>query len=331
MKQSGLVTNTYGLIKLIRITVFSALIIFACSLLFAQDDPVNTQLSIQVDYHYELIKFYLSEKEYDLALTYLDSTMTHPTDSLYFFKGEALQGKKDWHGAADSFAQTIISHRQQGILEAAVHELKQVLLNLSAMESISLLSEYMDNLQNDDILLPFLFILAEIYEENQLFEEANDVYQTILKETDYREKVPVKLRIATNLIFLKNFQQAIVTLKPVISLNDSIYNEDALFFNYVASYSMEDFLTAKKSLLRLYQEYPSHLKKNEILKGLAELFEKENQLLMSWYFYRELRESSSEAQKFIVQKEIDRIRLRLGNERILTDQFRYFQPDFEKN
>ena len=305
------------------------LICFSGVLLLSQQQPVNTQLSIDLDYLYELIKFYLSENEFDLALTYLDSSMTHPTDSLYYFKGEALKGKKDWRGAADNFAQSIFMHRNQGIMKAAKKELKDVLLQIPAVKSISLLSNYMTGIKKDEVLTPFLFVLAEIYEENQLFEEANNVYQTILKETDYREKVPVELRIATNLIFLKNFQQAIVTLKPVISLNDSIYNEDALFFYYVANYSSENYTTAKEALLRLYQEYPDHPKKIEILKGLAELFEKENQLLMSWYFYQELKSISSEAQKFIVQKEIDRLKLRIGSEKFITDQFKYFKSEFD--
>lgn len=206
-----------------------------------QPEPVNTQLSMDVDYYYELIKFYLSEEEYDLALTYLDSTMANPTDSLYYFKGKALKGKNIWESAAQNFAQSIIVHRHQGIRDVSKNELKEVLLNLPAMEAISLLSNYMNDANRDDVLTTFLFILAEIYEVNQLYEEANDVYQTILKETKYLEKVPVKLRIATNQIFLKKFQEAIVTLKPVISLNDSIYNEDALFFCYIAHYSIEDF------------------------------------------------------------------------------------------
>jgi tetratricopeptide (TPR) repeat protein len=296
-----------------------------------QSEPVDTQLSMNVDYFYELIKFYLNEGEYDLALTYLDSTMTNPTDSLYFFKGEALKGKKNWETAAENYAQSIVNYRHQGILDASEKELKNVLLNIPAMESISLLSNYMNGVYRDEVLTSFLFILAEIYEENQLYEEANDVYQTILIDTNYREKVPVKLRIATNQIFLKNFQDAIITLKPVISLNDSIYNEDALFFSYVANFSLENFQEAKNALLRLYQEYPDHSKKIEILTGLAELFEKENQHVMSWFFYQELKKLSSDAQKFIVQKEIDKIKQRIGNEQIITDQFKYLKPEFESN
>jgi tetratricopeptide (TPR) repeat protein len=315
---------------LIFVSFISVLLVAQYQQFDTGEQPINTQLSIDVDYFYELIKFYLSENEFDLALTYLDSTMAHPTDSLYYFKGVALQGKKNWNGAADNFAQSIITHRHQGILEQAQQEFKAVLLELPAMESISLLSEYMNGIKKDDVLTPFLFVLAEVYEENQLFDEANDVYQTILLDTDYREKVPVELRIVTNLIFLKNYEKAILTLKPVISLNDSIYNEDALFFCYVAHYSLDQFEEAKQALLRLYQNYPDHSSKSEILKGLAELFEKENQLLMSWFFFQELKAISSEAQKFIVQKDIHRIKQRIGTEQIISDQFEYFKPEFER-
>ena len=293
------------------------------------DESVNTLLSVDVDYFYELIKFYLSEHEFDLALTYLDSSMVNPTDSLYYFKGIALQGKNEWHDAADNFALSIITHRQQGILQKAKKEFKIVLLQLPAMESISILSSYLDRIKNDDILAQFLFVMAEIYEEIQLFDEANDVYQTILNDTDYLEQVPINLRIVTNFIFLKNYQEAIKILKPVISLNDSIFNEDALFYYYVANYSVENFSKAKDALLRLYREYPDHQKMNEILRGLAELFEEENLFLMSWFFYHELKSISNEAQKFIVQKEIERLKLRIGKDQNNIDQFKYLIPNFE--
>ena len=303
---------------------------------FQTDDSLRTrtelkiELSNAVDYYYELIKFYISEAEYDLALSYLDSISSNMTDSLYFFTGLSYQGKSNWEQAADNFGECIINHRKEELLDAATLELKNTLQNLSPMIAIERISNFINELEDGVLLAHFLFIMAWVYEENQLFDEANDVYRTIIRETDYEDKINTKLKIATNLIFLKEFAKAKTVLIPIIALNDSTYNQNALFFSYIANHSLNDFPAARNDLLRLYQEYPVHTNKIEILQGLAEIFEKEQQYLISWYMLQELEKIISEVQKIVIQREIERIKGLIGTENISTDQFEYLKPAFDK-
>lgn len=196
-------------IKMIKYFIF--ILIITVSILSAQEEfetndfsdiqTVDTFLDENIDYYYELIKFYLNEHEYDLALTYLDSIMVNPTDSLYYFKGKALKGKQEWKEAANCFAMSIQLQRTDTLSTVNEHEFRFVLEKLPAMEAITLLSGYLNSIEDNKILAQFLVIMAEIYEENQLFDEANDVYSTILKETDYPKQIPMQMKIATNQIF----------------------------------------------------------------------------------------------------------------------------------
>ncbi|HPR16912.1 MAG TPA: hypothetical protein PLD62_01565 [Candidatus Cloacimonadota bacterium] len=293
---------------------------------FADIETANTFLAENIDYHYELIKFYLNEHEFDLALSYLDSIMINPTDSLYYFKGIAFKGKENWHDAADNFALAMENHHADGLLQKSQTEFKYALNKLPAMEAITSLSGYMNAMKDNETLAKFLVIMAEIYENNQLFDEANDVYVTLLKETNYPEQIPVQMKIATNQILLEQYDDAIKTLTPIVALDDSLHNADALFLYYLANFSLDRLQIAKQALLKLYYNYPHHQSRTEILSGLAMVLEKEGQFVMSWYFLNELKNSSSEAQKFIVQKDIDRLKQKIGTQKITTDQFRYLEP-----
>ena len=291
---------------------------------------LEMDLSNSVDYYYELIKFYILEEEFDLALTYLDSISSNMTDSLYYFKGLSYKGKEDWENAALNFGASIKCHRHKEIMDAATNQLKATLKNLPPMLAIEKLSRFINDLKQNDLLSHFLFIMAWVYEENQLFGEANDVYQTIIRETDYEDKTKLKLKIATNYIFLKEFEKAKTILLPIIALNDSIYNQDALFYNYIANFSLEDFASARTDLLRLYLEYPDHPNKTEILQGLAQVFEKERQYILSWFMLTELQQNSNEIQKIVIQQEIERLKDLIASEEIKVDQFEYFQLNFEE-
>ncbi len=48
--------------------------------------------------------------------------------------------------------------------------------------SIEKISTMLDSVSNSPQYSEFLMTIAEVYEENQLYEEANDIYKTILAD-----------------------------------------------------------------------------------------------------------------------------------------------------
>ena len=138
------------------------------------------------------------------------------------------------------------------------------------------------------------------------------------------------MKIATNHIFLKEYNESLQILEPIIALQDSVINENALFYSYIANYSLQQFKAAKSSLLTLYLHYLEHPNRHEIMKGLAELYEIEHQYLLSWYLLNELYYLSNDAQKFNIHRDISRIKKMLVQDTLSIDQFKDFKPVFEE-
>jgi len=285
-----------------------------------------------IKYRFELIKFYLDHNEYDLAISYIDSTLEEAVnkDTLYFMKGLACKGIQDLDKASDSFAETFVRSNDPQLIIMAEKEFKLAIKTLSPVHAIEKISHYISRIEDQHKLTKFLFIIAEIYEKNQLFGEANDVYRTILQETEYADSISLELKIATNHIFLKEYNESMQILEPIIALQDSVVNENALFYHYIANYSLQQFKAAKSSLLTLYLHYPEHSNRYEIIKGLAELYEIEHQYLLSWYLMNELYHLSNDAQRFNIHRDISKIKEMLVQDTLSIDQFKDFKPVFEE-
>jgi hypothetical protein len=309
------------------------LFLFLCLNLFSQTSRSEDQNDPDdIKYRFELIKFYLDHNEYDLVISYIDSTLEEAInkDTLYYMKGLACKGMKDWDKASDSFAETFIRSNDPQLNIMAEKEFKNAITTLSPVHAIEKISYYISRIEDQHKLTIFLFIIAEIYEKNQLFGEANDVYRTILQETEYTDSISLELKIATNHIFLKEYNESLQILEPIIAQQDSVVNENALFYHYIANYSLQQFEAAKSSLLTLYLHYPEHPNRHEIIKGLAELYEIEHQYLLSWYLLNELYNLSNDAQRFNIHRDIGRIKKMLVQDTLSIDQFKDFKPVFEE-
>lgn len=316
--------------KIIKKLLFISYLLFMFIHLSGQP---TTHISIAMDYETELIRFYLDKKEYHLAIAKIDEILSDNTssDSLYYFKALALEGLKRWEEASDNYSLILQGSINQDLLAISLDRFEYTLSYLNAFISIEKISHTLNSVRNKKVRLTLLKLIASIYEQNQLFEEANDVYQTIIEEKlPGVDIIDLKLDIVANLLFLNNFKLAIEILDPIIAKNDSIYNEKALFFAFLANYSLNNYKASKRSLLKLYLEYPNHLNRKEIISGLADIYYLEKQYLMSWYLLNELYAISNDAQRFKVYENIENIKRAIAQDTIRTDQFKYFRPEFEK-
>ncbi len=309
------------------------LFIISNSLLFSQTSNKNkSDLPPDLSYKLKLIDYYMKNNRFDLAATYIDSALAESVrkDSLYYLKGLAFKNLKDWERATDSFSLALIHAENEQFIPIVKNEFKHALDNLSPMAAIEKISSIIGSLENSEIQMHFLLIIAQIYEEHTLYEEAIDVYKTILNDINDEDKVELNLKLATNYLFLKDFKDALDILEPIVAMNDSIYIEDALFFYYIANYSLKNFDISKSAILRLYLDYPHHQNRTEIIKGLSKVYEQEGQYLLSWFLMNELYNISSQAQKFKIGQDISRIKKMLVQDTLSIDQFKDFKPVFEE-
>ena len=297
--------------------------------LYAQSE--NESNINDLKYNINLIKFYIDKIEYDNALEYIDKTLEEATgkDSLYYFKAYIYKEKEDWLQASEFFAKAILYSTEEQIIDERLVEFELAIIHVSPLSSFDIVSAAVAGAQNTQKHTGFLNILARLYENNQLYGEANDVYRTILLENDGSESCNLKMKIVTNSIFQKEYKKALNILKPLIALDDSLHIEKLLFLDYIANISLEYYEDAKAPLIRLYLDFPENINRKEILAGLADIYEHQEQYLMSWFMLDELFIISDEVGRFQIQKEIERIKKIICESNTIKDQFRYFKPVFE--
>ncbi|MDP8201058.1 MAG: hypothetical protein P9M11_02835 [Candidatus Tenebribacter burtonii] len=305
------------------------IIIFLCINLYAQSE--NGSNINDLKYNINLIKFYIDKIEYDNALEYIDKTLEEAIekDSLYYFKAYIYKEKEDWLQASEFLAKAILYSTEEQIINERLVEFKLAIIHVSPLSSFDIVSAAVASAQNTQKHTGFLNILARLYENNQLYGEANDVYRTILLEIDGSESCNLQMKIVTNNIFQKEYKEALNILKPLIVLDDSLYIEKLLFLDYIANISLEYYEEAKTPLIRLYLDFPENINRKEILAGLADIYEHQEQYLMGWFILNELFIISDEVGRFQIQKDIERIKQIICESNNIEDQFRYFKPIFE--
>jgi len=314
--------------KKISIFIISIISLF----LFTQTIVTYPETLENLIYEHELIKFYINQDEFELAISIADSIYEESfyQDSLKYFKGLAYNGLKDWESSSSIFSDIFINGNDEDLIPIVKKEFNKSIKKLGPTKSIEKITAIIDSIDNVSKHPELFLTMAEIYEENQLFEEANEAYKFLLDDLQYDKILSIKLKIATNDIFLKDYQHSADLLKSIIESEDSLYIEDALFFSYIANSSINNFPEAKKSLLRLYLEFPAHRNRFEIIEGLVGLYENFQEYLMCWYLLNELYEISSETQKFNIHLQIDRIKKLLVQDTLTVDQFKNFKPVFEE-
>jgi len=293
----------------------------------------TTDISKKTDnYDLQLIRFYLEKNEYGTVVNYIEylEQENYVSDSLKYYQALSYKGLKEWEKAVEIFSLLIIHSPDKELKDLILSQLEDCLSQLEISNRIEKISSLINDLKDDEYRVNLLFLLAGVYEEAHLFEEANDVYNTILNETEAQEKFQLDLKIAANYIFLKEYNSALTILEPIISLQDSLLNENALFLCYIANYTLNRVSVARNYLIQLYLQYPHHINRNEIISSLAEILFHERQYLISWFLYNELRTISNASQSYNIDLQIQKIKELISTETELPNQFKYLIPDFIK-
>ena len=311
-------------------TVFLMILILSC-LLFAEDIDENRNLLNSTN-NFDLIKYYLVIEDYEQAISIIDSSLVDSvmTDSLNYFKGIAFLGLKRYTNAADSFAETIFSNPVISSQDRSLKYFQDCLSKLHITDAIEKTTVLLDSIRNNDIRNDLMLTIAEIYEDNQVFSEAIDVYLEILSDNDISDEVFLHYKIARNKIFLKNYTEALQILDDILASEDTLHRENTLLLSYVANYSAGNIPKAKENLMQLYDQYPDSENRFGFTYNLADIFQQERQYLLSWFLLNELYKSGSEAQKFVIYSKIEKIKELLIQDSLTVDQFKNFKPDFGK-
>lgn len=293
------------------------ILLLTCFFLSAQE--VDTLEPENSDYESELLNFYFENEEYNLVISIVD-TLEY-SDELMFLKGMSHHLSGDSKTAIDVLSDIILVGTDDIKKLEASKKIKNIAKEFAPQESIEILSELLEKFEFSEFYPQILLLIAEVYEDFQLYEEANDVYTMLLEEDD-----KYKVKIGINYILQKRFGKALEILLPITE-TESDNQDEVLYLTYLAYFSMQKTESAKAVLIRLYNEFPDCDKRIEILSNLADIFAAEKKLVTSWFLLEEASKLSSEIQLYHLNNKINNIRILIASDSLNIYQFEHLKLD----
>ncbi|MCF7918447.1 MAG: hypothetical protein K9N06_00855 [Candidatus Cloacimonetes bacterium] len=281
-------------------------------------------------YYIELIKHYMSLGEYDLALQVAETNPdVDSPDSLAWLQGQIYKFRQENKKAVDYFIETIIITENQDLQNLAYDDLERLLRAMDPIEVIEILTNLLETVKGD-LYLRIILKLAEIYESKSLYEEANDIYISLLNGENFRDTLGLRIKVATNSMFRKNYDQAIRFARQSQNESDSLFIPQALFIEFMGYYSQNKLDKALIPLLKLYLEYPVFSRKFEIYLSLVELFLYKGEDLAALYLLEEYYPLAGLLEKRIIDEKVQTILDNLQEKPGRHQLFKLFKPDFGK-
>lgn len=302
--------------------ILISMIFFISSILCSQE--ADLLLPENPNYENELLNFYFENGEYELVISITD-TLEY-SDDLMLLKGKSYHLSGNPQKAVDILSDIILVSTNEIIRLDASKEIKKIAKEFSPLQSIEILSELLLKFEFSEYYPQILLLIAKVYEDFQLYEEANDVYYMLINQ---EQNELYKYKIGVNFILLKEFRQALNLLLPISEIESEEQNE-ILYLIYIAYFSMNDLPNAKDTLLRLYHDFPECEKRVEVVSSLADIFKGENKYLISWFLLNEAMKQSSEIQQYHLNNRIDEIRVLISTDSLSGDPFEHLELKFEK-
>ena len=281
-------------------------------------------------YHIDLMKHYMSLGEYELALGVAASEpLVDSPDSLAWLVGNIYKFQNKPDSALLSFISTIELSEDAALQEKAFDEV-EIIINLSpSHDNIELLISLLNH-TSDELYNRIIIKLAAIYEKNNLYVEANDIYLNLLESDSFGDTLGLRVKMATNSIRQENYQDAVKYAIQAQTESDSLFIPQALFLEFMGYYAQYDLDNSLEPLLRLYLEYPEFSRRFEIYLSLAELLKHREEYLAAWFVLNEYYPLAGFQEKRIIDDEIKGLLYLLQNQDNQKRLFHLFRPDLGK-
>lgn len=281
-------------------------------------------------YYIDLVKHYISLEEYDLALEIIDKKPhVDCPDSLLWFKGNIHKVQKEQDKALESFIEVIKLSTAKGLQEEAYHEILLYLDILSTEEEIELFVSMLEHVEGE-LYNQIILRLAHIYEQNNLYEEANDIYLNLLQHISEPDTLGLRIKVATNDILQRNYQSAVKMAREAQAAGDSTQIPQALFIEFMGHYSQDEYEPALRALVKLYLNYPAWSLKFEVYLSLSELLIIQKHYLAAWYIIDQYYPFADLLEKQLLNDNKQKILRAIQKPENQFDMFDLFDQDFRK-
>ncbi|MCF7911849.1 MAG: hypothetical protein K9M99_04940 [Candidatus Cloacimonetes bacterium] len=275
------------------------------------------------NYPLELMKHYISQQEYDLALQVLDDYQIEEenADSLIWLAANVHKIRQNYNASAESYAQVIAVSQDSLLVDDSVNNLISLIPHLAARNAIDLLVRAVKNVTAEDNYLNLIMKLAELYEANYLYSEANDIYTNLLDSDQKIDERSLYIKVATNKVFEKKYKEAVIYADKAEAAADSVLSAEALFIQFLSYQALKQNEKALPPLMRLYLNFPSFKAIFEINLSLAEMLIEADEKMAAWYVLEKYYHLADALEKELI---IERIKVLKDSLEIGSEKMHYF-------
>ncbi len=288
------------------------------------------QASSPGHYPLELIKHYIGQEEFDLALTVAQdySSEVERADSLAWLVASIYIYRNATEPAAKKYAEVIVISQDSKFKAAAMEKLKRLIPLLVPRRAIDLIIKTLEQVEDNQYYLKLILLLAELYENNYLYTEANDIYKSLLDGDFDIEQQELYIRIATNKVYQKKYAEAVSFAGKAEALQDSAHSSQALFIQFLSYQAQYKYKEALAPLMKLYLNFPEFGAIFDINMNLAELLVLQKEWLAAWYVLEKYYPQASALEKKMIIDEMINIKNSIPVDDENIRNFQFFRPDF---
>jgi hypothetical protein len=276
----------------------------------------------------DLIKYYIGKNDVFSAETLLDTLLSanvDKTDTLRFWDGKVKTLKGNEPEAISIYSSLISASSDSLVVKDALNSLQTLLEDKSPRRYSEVISTIVDSMVYRKGYNDIMQTLAYLYEKSELYNQANQVYFTILDDSLMTDSVAVMNKIGLNLMYQENFEDA-DTLLSNFMLN-SEKNPETMLLIATAKMGKNEIENAINVLLNIYFDFPEYGKRKEMMLTLADNFYANNQYLPAWYFYKKLNFEDDPRTNFIINQKTSELAEIVGEDSLLVK----FPKNFESS
>ncbi len=294
----------------------------------------NKQLSL------DLTKYYISQNKLQQAGNLIDSLLViqeYPdlmvvdensayTDSLVYYKALVQKEAGNLTDAKHLFIELHRNLRTDNLRLSIVQHLDNIFSRTGAQKAITFLNELIEDESRTHIHKDYLILLAQVYENQSLYGEANKIYQLLLEED---ENYDYYYYLAINEIRQRNYNKTLNYIEAFKDKTESV-NEDIQFLSYLAYYSLDEKEKAVDILLDLYYDYPDSPKRFEFLKNIIEFFIENDYDLFAWYFLYHYYPQATNPEKWILDRYNEQLEPKTAEDSLKVEEVNNFRKTLSK-
>ena len=287
--------------------------------------PADSVVQNQLRYRLDLARYYFDKQEYQWVITALRDSLLEgvQNDSIAYYRGLAYGKMGKWERAVETLSEIFVQSENDSIKTLIKQSFCQYVQQLDPATAIEKLTEL---LQAEQHLDPDLMqTIGRIYEQNQLYAEANDVYETLLRDSVKIDTSEVILKLIENDKMRADYSAMLRHLRKLDAVADSTLQAEIAFLSASAYLHLNRYEEALELLLPLYQYTPPSLSRFAVIVALAHTYGNMGEKVLSWYLLEEAASVGNSRDAFLIQDQILQLRQSIASDSLAPGQFRHFR------